>query len=111
MAWWGTQTPRAGGEDMARTSASAANSTLVSLYVQKLKAAGTDRSAFDGVVSELTTNAELKAAEYIAIADKFAIPVRRIASKKAALEAISKRFVELVRSQNKNLVASKARPF
>ena len=50
-------------------------------------------------------------AELIAIAKAYAGSARRITSKKAALDAIRKRFVEKVRFDAKNDLAAKARPW
>ena len=87
------------------------NTQAVTTFVRELNNAGVDRPAFEQALARLQSAAELRAADVIAIAQSYALPGRRLTSKKAAIEAISKRFVELVRSRNKNQTAARARPY
>jgi hypothetical protein len=84
---------------------------IVASYVAALRNAVGNQVAFDGIVTELRASKELTAAKVIAISEKFALPSSRITSRSAAIAAISKRFVELMRFRNKNSIASKTRPW
>jgi hypothetical protein len=80
-------------------------------YVVRLKASVGNQPGFDRVVQELLADKALAAADVILVATKFAIPAQKISSKTAALAAIKKRYVELVRFNAKNALAAKARPW
>ncbi len=99
-------------DDMVRAKAVKAsiNHAKVDDYVARLRAAKTDRSAFDAVLKTLTTDADVAAADIAAIANSYGIGGAKAASRKAGIEKISKRFVELVRYDAKNKVAEKFRP-
>lgn len=99
-------------DDMARAAKKAVVDTqLVKAYAARLAAARTDRSAFGPVFTEIKGDARLKAADLIAVAKAYAGASKKIGSKTAALDAIEKRFVELVRFDAKNALAAKSRPW
>jgi hypothetical protein len=92
-------------------SAKAADPARVSAYLGRLLASKTDRNSFEAVVGDLDADANLSAADWIAIAHQYNNGGKKPASKAAALAMIKKRFVEIVRTANKNKVAEKARPW
>lgn len=102
------------GDDMARARAKKAGSIdeqSVSDYVERLNACKTDRSAFDAVFAALKSDKQLKAADIIAIGQRYSKAGTKPSSKAMALAAISKRFVEVVRFHAKNKIAEKVRPW
>lgn len=87
------------------------NDRLVATYVDSLGRARTDRAAFERVLASIKADEALRAPEIIAIAQKYVGGGRKASSKTAALNAISKRFVEIVRFHAKNKVAERVRPW
>ncbi|MEW5963972.1 MAG: hypothetical protein AB1749_10470 [Pseudomonadota bacterium] len=84
---------------------------LVNRFAGLLAAAKTDSKAFEATLAELSADPRLKAPEIVAIAKAYAGSSKRVTSKAAAMEAIRKRFVELVRFEAKNALAAKSRPW
>lgn len=107
---WGRRPAEEADEAMARAKRDL-NTALIERYVELLKACGTSRDAFDAAYAELGDDAELKSAELIAVAKAYAGASQKISSKKAALDAIRKRFVEHVRNAAKSELAAGSRPW
>lgn len=107
------KTPDGASDEMARKvrELPQSSSAVVATYVERLKSARIDVTAFDAVFDELASNPQLTAPEIIEIANTFAAVGLKAASKKAALAKIKTRFVELGRQAAKNKDASKARPW
>ena len=80
-------------------------------YVSRLKAVGLDRTAFEPIFAEVQADKRLSPADVIWIALEYRGGGIKPASKKAALETISKRFLELIRDHTKAVQAAKARPW
>lgn len=103
------------GEDQemarAKKARAEADTRLVASYADRLKGVGTDRAAFDPLVAEIERDGNVKSAEMIAIAKAYAGAAKKITSRTAALDAIRKRFVELIRFDGKNDLAAKTRPW
>ena len=74
---------------------------MVQAYVRRLKAAGTDRDMFMGILAELDAARDASAATIMAIADAYLGPGPKQTSKKAALAKLSKRIVEIIRDAKK----------
>jgi hypothetical protein len=101
-----------GDEDMARKSNRAkADEARVSRHESALKAASLKRDEFDLALEALRSDHDLTVADAIEIAVRYHGGGSRPSSKKAALELISRRFLELVRSQAQIRQAAKARPW
>ena len=102
-------------DDMARRSAKAASSPQESVdiasYVGALQAAGRDRSRFDAALAKIEADGRLRQAELVAIAVQYRGGGAKPTSKRAAMEAIGKRFLELVRDHAQAVQAAKARPW
>jgi hypothetical protein len=98
-------------EDMARAASKAIDEALVEDYASRLDAAATDHAQFDAIYKAVEADKALKSPELIAIARAYAGAARKLTSKKAALDAIRKRFVERVRFEAKNELAAKSRPW
>lgn len=81
------------------------------VWLGRLKSVVADRTSFDALVSEIADSSELTTEQVIELADRFAIPGKRPGSRKAAIVAINKRFVELARFREKNERAAKTRPW
>lgn len=79
--------------------------------VSRLIGATGEKSAFDQVVKEIENATELTSVDMIAIAEKYAVPSKRPTTRKAAIAAIKKRFVELARFAEKNKKAAATRPW
>jgi hypothetical protein len=77
----------------------------------RLTAAKTDRPVFESIVSELESAVDVTSADLIAIAHRYNKGGKKPPSKAGALAMIKKRFVEIVRTVNKNKVAERARPW
>jgi hypothetical protein len=95
----------------ARATTSSDSTGLVTAYVTRLKAVGRDREAFERVFSEIRQDTRLAASDVSTIAIQFRGGGAKPGSKKAAIEVISKRFLELVRDHAKVVQAAKARPW
>ena len=94
-------------DDVAKKAGIGADA--VARRVAQLKAAGIEPSAFDRAFAELEADKAMKAEELAQIATSYCL--RKVKSRKQALEAIKKRFVELRRQHNKDKIAEKARPW
>ena len=89
----------------------ASDDTRVDRYASKLRAAQLNREAFEAAVRSLSADSALTVSDVIEIAQQYRGGGVRAASRKAALEVISKRFLELVRSQAQIKQAAKSRPW
>lgn len=83
----------------------------VAAYTGLLVSAGTNRASFDEVLAGLEDDTDLSAAEIIAIATGYNRGGAKPGSKAKALATIKKRFVEIVRTDAKNKIAEKVRPW
>lgn len=110
--WFGRRSDASDG-DMARAAAhkDGVDNKLVTRFVGLLAAAKTDKQAFEAALAALNADPRLKSPELVAIAKAYAGSSKRIGSKAAAIDAIRKRFVELVRFEAKNALAAKSRPW
>lgn len=95
----------------ASTKTKPSNDRLVAEFSSRFAKAGTDRPAFDDVLSDLKADDRLASIDIIAIAHQYAGGGKRPTSRDQAYAVISKRFVEIVRFHAKNKVAAKARPW
>jgi len=100
-----------GKDEMVKSPKTKANDGRVSAYVVRLTAAKIDRPVFETIVSDLESASDVTSADLIAIAHRYNKGGKKPASKAAALAMIKKRFVEIVRTANKNKVAERARPW
>jgi hypothetical protein len=100
-----------GDDEMAKASKVKVDDARVSAYVARLISAKIERSAFDAVAEDLEASSDLTSADFIAIAHRYNKGGKKPTSKAAALAMIKKRFVEIVRTANKNKVAERARPW
>jgi hypothetical protein len=85
--------------------------TKVASWVGRLVAVGAERSQFELAFADLQEDTGLTAPDVIAIARAYNKGGKKPSSKTAALALIRKRFVEIVRTVNKNKVAEKVRPW
>lgn len=99
------------GDEMARQKRTDIDRTRIDEMARKLSAARTDRSSFEATYAELATDKRLSVEEIVAIALAYRNGGGKPTSKRSALEAIRKRFLELVRGQAQIAQASKARPW
>jgi tryptophan 2,3-dioxygenase len=88
-------------ESKPRALASAVNDSTVASYVQRLRATGTDKSAFDQVFDELTKDKMVRKAEADAIAHAYTGGRRGWPTKRLALAAIATWFRGLAFDQTK----------
>ena len=95
-------------DDMAKRRA-LPDQAIVAAYLQRLKAAGLDRYSFDLIVTELDTLRGKRVTEVIVIAQVYIGGGKAPSSGKAAVAAISMRFLEKVRAEAKGKIAEKAR--
>ncbi len=100
-----------GKDEMAKSPKAKPNEGRVSACVGRLIAAKTNRTVFETIVSELDGSAELTSVDLVAIAHRYNKGGKKPTSKPAAIAMIKKRFVEIVRTANKNKVAERARPW
>jgi hypothetical protein len=100
-----------GNSEMAKASKTKVDEGRVSAYLARLTAAKTDRPVFESIVSELESAVDVTSADLIAIAHRYNKGGKKPPSKAGALAMIKKRFVEIVRTVNKNKVAERARPW
>ena len=99
-------------DEMARAApANSEQTRLVAAYVGRLRSAKLDQQAFDSTVSELMTDNVLRVADVVDLATRYRGGGVVPRSKKAALEVIRSRFLELVRDRNKFTQATKSRPW
>lgn len=100
-----------GKDEMAKSPKAKPSDGRVSAYVARLTAAKTDRPVFETVVSDLEASSELTSVDLVAIAHRYNKGGKKPTSKATAIAMIKKRFVEIVRTANKNKVAERARPW
>ncbi|MGF1650106.1 MAG: hypothetical protein ACFCUN_06625 [Hyphomicrobiaceae bacterium] len=99
-------------EDADATMRSAPiNTEAVNHYAALLAEAKTDARAFEPLIAQIRSDKVLKAGDVVAIAKAFAGQGARVTSKKTALDAIERRFVELVRFDRRNAIAKATRPW
>lgn len=102
-------------DDMARRNAKAVippqKPVDIADYVSALKAAGRDRPRFEATVARIEADTQLRLPDLVAIAVQYRGGGAKPPSKRAALEAIGKRFLELVRDHAQSVQAAKARPW
>lgn len=98
-------------DDMARIPKRPVDAALVTEHLGRLKAARTDEACFNAAVSGLKQDGRVQSVDLVAIAKQYAGTARKITSKTTALDAIQKRFVELVRFEARNELAAKSRPW
>jgi hypothetical protein len=98
-------------DDMAKARKTKADAAIVAAYVDRLLAAKTDRPVFEITLAELQGASMVSSSDLIAIAHAYNKGGRKPTSRAAAFAMIKKRFVEIVRTANKNKVAEKARPW
>ncbi len=95
--------------DRSETTGTSDNS--VRGYVARLNAAGRNRVSFEQVASAIESDKALSAGDVVSIALQYRGGGVKPASKKAAMEIIARRFLELVRDQAQSAQAAKARPW
>jgi hypothetical protein len=108
------ETHEASDDEMARNktpSCPRAVSAAIAEYGSRLKAAGRDRARFEQVARAIEKDRLLSVADVIAIALQYRGGGAKPNSKRAALEVLSKRFLEVVRDHTQGVQASKARPW
>jgi hypothetical protein len=88
-------------ESKARACSSVGNDETVASYVQRLRAAGTDKNAFDQVFAELTKDKMVRKAEADAIAQAYTGGRPEWPTKRMALAAIATWFRGLAFDQTK----------
>jgi hypothetical protein len=112
MLGWLNSAPTA-EDDMARRAQKPdpdQSAVLVAKYVVELKAAQRDRALFASVVARLEQE-KLSPPDFVRIAVEYRGGGTKPTSKKAAMDSIAKRFLELVRDHTKEVQAAKARPW
>jgi hypothetical protein len=82
---------------------------VVDRYLNRLRNAGLRTAEFESVISELQADKSAKKAEVLAIAFKYAGPTP-LRSRAAAIEAVRKKFVQIVRVEQELEIASKMTP-
>lgn len=100
-----------GRDEMAKTAKAKPDEARVATHVSRLVAAKLNKPLFETIVGDLEDRSDVTAADLIAIAHRYNKGGKKPTSKAAALAMIRKRFVELIRTANKNKVAEKARPW
>lgn len=95
-------------DDMARA---AVTQEIVDSYVNQFQAAGADRAAFERVLCQLSDDPAPKSVDVVAIAVTYRGGGTKPRSRRAAIELISQRFVEIARTSKKNAVAERVRPW
>jgi hypothetical protein len=83
---------------------------LVDAYINRLKAVGLQRREFETVVAELAADKRARKNELLEIASKYVGVRLALRSRSEAMRTIEKRFVELVRFERKQEIASKTTP-
>lgn len=100
-----------GDDEMARESKAKVDEGRVAAYVARLTAARTDRAAFEAAIGDIENAGGITSADLIAVAHRYNKGGKKPTSKSAAFAIIRKRFIEIVRTANKNKVAERARPW
>jgi hypothetical protein len=80
-------------------------------YLERLRAAGNSSAAFEHVLTELAGDKAVSREALILIASQYVGGARRLRSRKAALTAIKRRYVELIRFERKQEIARKVTPW
>jgi len=95
----------------ARKASAEVNENLAASYSESLVEAGADRDAFQQVIQRLRNDRAAGPAEFAIIAHNFGVSGKTLKSKTAAIAAIEKRFVEIIRFHKKNRVAAGTKPW
>jgi hypothetical protein len=82
-----------------------------SSYLARLRAATNSSAAFEHVLAELAVDKAINTEILICIASQYVGGGRRLRSRKAALTAIRRRHIELIRFQRKQEIARKVTPW
>ncbi|MEO1608276.1 MAG: hypothetical protein AAFR90_02830 [Pseudomonadota bacterium] len=98
------------GNDMGR-AIKPLNVQRIEYHLNALIASAFNRPDFDAAFAELKNDRQLMAADVIEIARQFRGGGVKPKSKKAAIDAIERRFVEKVRTEKNKLEAARARPW
>lgn len=85
------------------------NADVVDRYLARLRSAGVCTAEFASVISELEADKTARKSEILSIASKYVGPAP-LRSKGAALEAIRKKFVQIVRVEQELEIAAKMTP-
>jgi hypothetical protein len=97
--------------DLDMANKTVANAQRVIDWVETLNRCGTDKAAHDKAFAALSSDVALTAGELQAIAVKYRGGGTKPTSKKASLEVVAKRFLELRRNKTQLEQASKSRPW
>jgi hypothetical protein len=97
--------------DMARSGKPTADEARVVAYVDRLVALKLDEATFELVFGQLKADKSLNVADVVEIAQRYRRGGLKATSKKAAVEVIAKRFLELQRIRAQIAQAAKARPW
>jgi hypothetical protein len=110
---WQDATLTSDDEMSRRQTRTEGQSTLQSVrnYVSRLNAAGRDRASYELVARAIEHDKTLSVSDIVSIALQYRGGGTKPGSKKAALELISRRFLELVRDHAQSVQAAKARPW
>lgn len=97
--------------DMAarKSHAAAPSNPAVDTHVAALKAARADRPTFEAAIAAIEGGSTLNAADVCAIANTYGAGGTAAKSRKAALEKINRRFVEIVRATKNAKTAADTR--
>lgn len=98
------------GSEMAKARKTV-DQTKVASYAARLLSAGVNAAAFEEALVALDSDSSLGAADLIALAFAYNRGGKKPRSRAAALTMIRKRYVEIVRTDAKNRIAEKARPW
>jgi hypothetical protein len=90
------------------SKASPPRTELVDVYVNRLKAAGSQKQAFDKVVADLQADKEARKVERLSIAKRYV--GARLSAKANPLTEIKRRFVEQARFDRTLEIASQGTP-
>jgi hypothetical protein len=84
---------------------SPARSDVIDAYIRRLEIAALQEAEFNKVISDLAADKMARKAELLNIAAKYVGVAQNLQSRKVAIEAIEKRFVELLRFKRKQELA------
>lgn len=87
-----------------------ASQAAIAVYADQLRAARLDRAGFNAVLEAIRSDPELGPLDVATIGNAYAVDGVKAARRRAGLDRIEKRFIELVRDQAKRKVADKFRP-
>ncbi len=91
-------------DDMSKRTC---NDQIVTAYVTRFNEVGRSRPEFDHLLAQMRSDKQVGALEAVAIARRYGFRVAK--TKKAALEAIEKKFGDLVRTSALIEIAKKVR--